>query len=115
MSRSVVLVVVSLLALGACTSSFDEQGSLYDQLKDGDVSMAAATLQRSLEQTRNGETTSWRNTSTAAAGSITPTRTFLASDGAYCRDYDETIAVGAKSGHFLNTACRNENGTWLWI
>ena len=108
-------MAASLLALGACTSTFDERGALYDHLEDGDVGMAAAALQQSLEHARNGETTPWRNTSTGAAGSITPIRTFLAPDGAYCRDYHETIAIGANSGHFLNTACRNENGTWLWI
>jgi hypothetical protein len=32
---------------------------------------------------------------TGAAGAITPTRTFLAPDGAYCRGYDETITARA--------------------
>ena len=104
-----------ILVLSACTSRLGDQGSLYDQLGDGDVKLATATLQRSLEQTRNGQTTAWQNAASAAAGSITPTRTFLAADGAYCRDYDETITVSGQSGRSRNTACRSENGMWVWI
>jgi surface antigen len=79
------------------------------------VSLAAGTLQRSLEQTRNGQTTAWRNANTAAAGAITPTRTFLAADGAYCHDYDETITIGGQSGRAWNTTCRNKDGIWVWL
>ena len=85
------------LALGGCTLPEGDQVSLYDQLGDGDVQVAAATLQRSLEHTANGQSTAWRNTTTTgAAGTITPARKFLAADGVYCRDYDETITIGGR-------------------
>ena len=92
----------------------DDQGSLYDQLGDGDVRLAAATLQQSLEQRRNGETASWRNAATGATGSITPQRTLFTSDGGYCREYDETIVIGERSGQSRNTACRDGQGNWIW-
>ena len=73
MTRSVIVVLGMILALSACTSRLGDQGSLYDQFGDGDVKLAAATLQRALEQARNGQTTAWQNAASAAAGSITPT------------------------------------------
>ena len=91
-----------------------DQGLLYDQLQDQDVRLAATTLQRSLEQGQNGETLTWRNAATGATGSITPRRTFLTSDGAYCRAYDETIVIGTRSAQSQNTACRNPQGNWIW-
>jgi surface antigen len=110
-----VIGLVIGVALGGCTLPEGDQGSLHDQLGDGDVSLAAAALQRSLEQARNGQPTAWRNAATGSAGSITPTRTFLAADGAYCREYEETITIGGRSGRSRNTACRGESGKWAWI
>lgn len=115
MTRGAAIPLAIGLALGGCTLPESVQGSLYDQLGDGDVSLAGDTLQRSLERTRNGETTAWRNATTRAAGSITPTRTYLAVGGDYCRDYVETITVGGQSGQMRNTACRDEHGLWIWL
>ena len=72
MTRGAVIGLVLGLALGGCTLPEGDQVSLYDQLGVGDVRLAAATLQQSLEQRRNGETASWRNAATGATGSITP-------------------------------------------
>ena len=115
MTRSAIIALGMILALGACTSRLDDQSSLYNQLRDQDVRLAASTLQRSLKQGWNGETLSWRNAATGATGSITPTRTILTSDGSYCRDYDESIVVGGRSGRWRNTACRDERGNWIWV
>jgi surface antigen len=113
--RTTVILVGAAMALCACASRMEDQGLLYDQLQDQDVQLAATTLQRSLEQGRNGETLSWRNAATGATGSITPQGTFLTSGGAYCRAYDETIVIGARSAQSRNTACRDQRGNWIWI
>ena len=115
MTRSAIVVLGMILVLGACTSRLGDQGSLYDQLQDQDVRLAASTLQRSLEQGRSGETLSWRNAASGATNSITPQRSILTSDGSYCRDYDETIVVGGRSGQWRNTACRDEPGNRIWV
>ena len=109
------LMALAAMALGACALQQGEQAALYDQLQEQDVRMAAATLQRSLEQGRSGETLSWRNVATGAKGSLTPQRTMLTAEGYYCRDYDETIVVAGRSGQWRHTACRNKDGRWVWI
>lgn len=111
--RTTVILVGAAMALCACAQRMEDQGLLYDQLRDQDVQLAATTLQRSLEQVRNGETLTWRNAATGATGSITPQRTFLTSDGTYCRAYEETIVIGTRSAQSQNTACRDPRGNWI--
>jgi surface antigen len=103
------------LLLGACAGIGGGDPELYTRLSDGDVALAAQTLQDTLERAPDGASRQWRNADTGHAGTITPTRTWLSETGDYCRDYREELIVGADSGRFLHVACRDDGAHWVWL
>jgi surface antigen len=66
---------------------------------------------QALEHVQNGERVVW----TATGGpryEVTPTETFQAEDGRYCREYQTTITVGGRAERAYGTACRQPDGQW---
>ncbi len=88
---------------------------LYEDMTDSDVALAVAAMQNALETRPGGETVAWINDETGNQGAVTPQRTFITDRGVFCRDYNESIEVGGKSGVVENTACRTEAGRWAWL
>ncbi|NRA74278.1 MAG: glycine zipper 2TM domain-containing protein [Rickettsiales bacterium] len=74
------------------------------------MKMQLAT-QRSLEKSRTGKTSTWRNPDSGHSGTVTPTKTFQ-SNGRYCREFQQTITVGGKTEKGYGTACRQPDGSW---
>lgn len=77
-----------------------------------DQAMMQQTTEASLEHTRTGATSSWRNPDSGHTGSVTPTRTYQRADGTYCRDYKQTVNIDGAMHQATGTACRQMNGTW---
>lgn len=75
------------------------------------LEMEQAT-QRSLESAPSGQVTTWRNPDTGHSGTVEPVRTYETSQGAYCREFQQTISVGGKVEKAYGTACRQPDGTW---
>ena len=67
--------------------------------------------QASLENSRSGRASEWRNPDSGNSGTITPTRTFE-EDGQYCREYRQTVTVGDETETLYGTACRQPDGSW---
>ncbi len=86
--------------------------SVGKSLDDVDRVMMERTSQASLEHTKAGSTSTWSNPDTGNSGSVTPTKTYQASSGEYCREYRQTIVVGGKEEEAFGTACRQPDGTW---
>lgn len=59
-----------------------------------------------------GQAITWNNPQTGNYGSIVATREGTAADGAYCREYQQTITVGGKRQQGYGTACRQPDGSW---
>jgi len=70
------------------------------------------TTQASLEHTQTGSTSAWSNPDTGNSGTVTPTNTYKASNGEYCREYSQTIEVGGDVQEAYGTACRQPDGSW---
>lgn len=70
-----------------------------------------AKTQRTLEDTRTGETVAWRNPDTSASYEMTPTRTYTAANGP-CRDYTMDAWIDGRKEAVTGTACRQSDGTW---
>jgi surface antigen len=87
-------------------------GYVGKKLDDHDKQMLAATSQRAFESNRTGQTSTWRNPDSGNSGSITPTKTYEASSGQYCREYQQTIVVGGEKQQAYGTACRQPDGSW---
>jgi surface antigen len=86
-------------------------GALGDKLDQNDRKIAAQNAQRTFENARTGETTTWRNPDTGNYGTITPVQTYETSSG-YCREFTQTIYVNGQAEEGYGTACRQPDGTW---
>jgi surface antigen len=104
-----------VLTLGACAGLTGSDPKLYQALSDRDVQLASRTMQSTLEHAPDGSTRSWVNEQTGHRGSLTPTRTYVTESGHFCREYREELVVGAESGSFHQSACRDENARWVWL
>ena len=67
---------------------------------------------QALESYPTGQTSTWQNPDTGHSGTFTPTSTYQQSNGAYCREFQQTINVGGQVQDGHGTACRQPDGTW---
>lgn len=67
---------------------------------------------QALETSRTYQPTSWTNPDTHASYTVTPTRTYQASSGDYCREYTTEAIIGGKRETVYGTACRQPDGSW---
>ena len=81
-------------------------------LDSADEAAANQTAQRSLETGPTGATSTWSNPDSGNSGTITPTRTYQAASGEYCREYQQTVTVGGQNESAYGTACRQPDGSW---
>ena len=86
--------------------------SVGASLDKADMAYYHQTSQNSLENTPTGQKSTWKNPDSGHSGSFTPTRTYQASSGSYCREYQQTITVDGQSEKAFGTACRQANGSW---
>jgi surface antigen len=115
MIRRIFKVTIVGLQLAACAQIAAGDPTLYQGLADSDVSMASQLVQTTLESAPDGATRHWTNQQTGNSGEITPLRTYATEDGYFCRDYREELAVGAQTGRFYHTACRDDAAGWVWL
>ena len=59
-----------------------------------------------------GRTISWNNPQSGHSGTFTPVRDGTASDGAYCREYQQTVTIGGRPQSAYGQACRQPDGSW---
>ncbi len=101
-----VAVAVGTLAGAALGAEIGKSLDRADRL-----AMQRST-QDALENNTTGSRTAWRNPDSGNAGSVTPTRTYRAEAGQYCREYQQTITVGGKTETAYGRACRQPDGSW---
>jgi surface antigen len=87
-------------------------GAIGAHLDDKDKKLAAQNAAAALENGRTGQTSSWKNPDSGNSGSITPTKTYQAASGQYCREYRQEIIVGGEKQQAYGTACRQPDGSW---
>lgn len=81
-------------------------------LDNADKAAMKQSAQYSLEATKVGHTSNWSNPDSGNSGTVTPTKTYQAPTGEYCREYQQTVTVGGKTEDAYGTACRQPDGTW---
>lgn len=96
---------------GALLGAFlgNQIGSSLDK---ADAMYADRTAQQTLEYEPTGTTSTWVNPDSGNSGTITPTKTYTASSGEYCREYQQTVTVGGQTQDAYGTACRQPDGSW---
>jgi surface antigen len=70
---------------------------------------------QALESHETGKTVQWRNPGSGHGYEMTPTRTYRASDGRYCREFTTRVTIGGKNEEAYGTACRMPDGSWQII
>jgi len=83
-------------------------GNLLD---DRDKRMANEAAQRAFETAPSGRPVAWQNPDSGHSGTVTPVRTFE-SNGAYCREFQQTVTIGGNPENSFGTACRQPDGSW---
>ncbi len=102
---------LAAVAIGTLLGAFigGEAGKSLDR---ADLLFAEQTMQRGLETTRSGSTSSWANPDNGNSGTFTPTRTFQTADGRYCREFQGSVTIGGKTEQAYGNACRRPDGSW---
>ncbi|MGE4350701.1 MAG: RT0821/Lpp0805 family surface protein [Bdellovibrionales bacterium] len=59
-----------------------------------------------------GQQITWNNPQSGNAGTITPVRDGYSSNGAYCREFQQTITVGGQQQQAYGRACQQQDGSW---
>ncbi len=87
-------------------------GAIGNRMDAADRQQASRATYRALESAPSGTTARWENPDSNNSGTITPTRTYQAQSGEYCREYEQTITVGGETQQAYGTACRQPDGNW---
>jgi surface antigen len=82
-------------------------GSIGRSMDTNDRIRVAQTL----ETTRTGTPTEWRNPDTGSQYAVTPTRTYDMG-GTPCREFTVNGVVGGRREKIIGTACRQADGSW---
>ncbi|MFV9876212.1 MAG: RT0821/Lpp0805 family surface protein [Rickettsiales endosymbiont of Dermacentor nuttalli] len=102
---------VAAAALGAVGGSLIGR-SIGNSLDQVDKARMFNAQQQSLERLSSGQTTTWHNPDTGHSGSFTPIKTYRASSGQYCREYNQTVNISGQVHKAYGTACRQPDGSW---
>jgi surface antigen len=100
------LAIVAGTLLGAYVGS--EMGRYMDESD-------ARKAENAMEYNRDNQTSRWRNPNTGADVETTPTHTYRAENGEYCREYQTQVIVNGKKEKAYGTACRQPDGSWKMV
>ncbi len=59
-----------------------------------------------------GEQINWNNPDSGNSGTVTAVRDGTASNGQYCREFEQTVTVDGKTEQGQGVACRQADGSW---
>ena len=99
------------VAIGALAGAW-MGGEIGKSLDAADKAFLNRTTQQSLEYSKSGATSSWRNPDSGNSGTVKPTRSYQKASGEFCRTFEQTIYVSGKEETATGRACRNPDGTW---
>jgi surface antigen len=103
-------------AIAAATIGGILVGGLVGNLLDErDKRLAAQAAQKAFESAPTGQPVAWQNPDTGHSGTVTVTKTYQASSGSYCRQYETAVNIGGKLENAHGTACLQPDGTWKLV
>lgn len=102
-----LVAVAAGTLLGALLGS--EVGRSLDK---ADLAYADAANQRA-QSAPIGQRIHWQNPQTGNYGTVTPVREGSdTATGAYCREFQQTVAIAGKTEQAYGIACRQPDGSW---
>ena len=67
---------------------------------------------QALEHAETGQSIKWDDPGSSTQYQVTPTKTWQASSGRYCREYQTTATINGRVQKTYGTACRRPDGSW---
>lgn len=111
--RTAAILALAGVALSGCASYVERYTATFETaLTASDRAMMVETAQAALESNKSGEGANWSNPESGHRGTVTPVATFDEDTERPCREYQQTVTVGGKTGVAYHTACRAADGTW---
>ena len=102
-----------LVAVGVGTMLGAILGSEVGKSLDRADKLALAQAQHdALEYGESGTSTTWQNPDSGNSGETVPQPAYQQADGTYCREFQQTIMVGAELQAAYGLACRQPDGSW---
>ncbi len=86
--------------------------AIGNNLDAKDQEKMAASTHKSLENSKTGQVSTWRNPDSGNTGTVVPTRSYKSISGDYCREYTHTVTVAGRTQEAYGTACRKPDGSW---
>jgi surface antigen len=86
----------------------NQLGSAVDE---NDRKQAGAAEQRAYTAPI-GQQITWNDSKNGNSGTITPIKDGYAQNGAYCREFQQSIIIGGQQKQGYGTACQQPDGTW---
>lgn len=104
---------IALTALGVAGGAFlgNEIGASLDKADRA----ALAQAQTRAYTAPVGQTIQWNNPQNGNSGTFTPVRDGTASDGSYCREFQQTVIIGGQQQQAYGKACRQPDGSWKML
>jgi surface antigen len=87
-------------------------GAIGHRLDNRDKQLAAEAAARAFESNPAGQAAAWKNPDSGNQGTVTPTKTYQAANGQYCREYRQDVMIGGEKQQAYGTACRQPDGSW---
>ena len=87
-------------------------GAIGNRMDAADRREANRATYSALELAPSGTATRWHNPDSGNSGATTPTSTYQAQNGEYCREYEQTVTIGDETQSAYGTACRQADGNW---
>ena len=88
-------------------------GAYAIELSNADRRRAGEAIHTALEWLPVGRMKIWRNPENGHWGTVTPTRTYQDANGAWCREFHQTVTIGGDENQDNGAACRRVDGVWL--
>jgi len=87
-------------------------GAVGNRMDAADRREASRATYSALESKPSGTASNWHNPDSGNSGAVTPTRSYQAQNGEYCREYEQTVTINGETESAYGTACRQPDGTW---
>jgi surface antigen len=100
-SGRVVAIILGALAGTAIGANIGRHMDEQDRVRTAQV----------MEYNKTGQASTWNNPDTQTSYTVTPTRTYDASEGP-CREFTMDADIGGKPNQVYGTACRQTDGSW---
>ncbi|MEI6985079.1 MAG: RT0821/Lpp0805 family surface protein [Rhodospirillaceae bacterium] len=101
-----------LVAVGLGTLLGAFAGSSVGKSLDQNDQMVAERATRQAYNAPIGQSITWDNPESGHQGSITPVKNGRDAQGAYCREFQQSIVVGGRTERGTGTACQQPDGSW---